>query len=218
MKFSELLEMTAGRPAFEVSSLMVEPSKMPAFRVQLSRWAREGKISQVRRGLYCLNAPWRKCPPAGWSDLCDIAQPGSWVSEAAALYHYGIIPDVVFHPVSLGPVTATRRVERSDGNATRLSFRRVKAELNFGCRYEYGGTRKWGWKWFVMAGPEKAVLDWAYTNPHALHPGWLEELRLDYESLDASRVERHAARFGSPRVEKFARRLAERIREEAGGQ
>ena len=208
--------MTAGRPAFEVSSLMVEPKKMPAFRVQLSRWAREGKISQVRRGLYCLNAPWRKCPPADWPEICGMAETGSWVSEAAALYLYGIIPDAVFHSTSLGPSTAMRRIERSDGNATRMSFRRVKPELNFGCRYEYGGTREWGWTRFVMADPEKAVLDWAYTNPHALHPGWLEELRLDYESLDASRVEQYAMRFDSPRVEKFARRLAERIREEVG--
>ena len=213
MKFSALVELTADESCFSVHDLMVEPSKLQALRVQLNRWAKAGKITQLRKGIYALNSPWRKTHRPDWGDLCDRMEPGTWVTGATALSHYGVIPDQSWHSISCGSRSATRdEFYRMEGKTGLLAYHKVKPLLSFGCRYEaFGRYRP---SYVVMADPEKALLDWAYIFSDCLHPGWIKELRLHYPMLDKARLNRHARRFDSPRIVRFAEIISRLIDEE----
>ncbi len=210
MKFDRLLELTQSDPVFEPSDFLLDPADLPAFRVQLSRWVKAGKIIQVRRGLYYLNEPWRKGPVPGWSRLCGRYAPSSWVTEATALSYYGVIPDVAFNSISHAPAYYPDVLIPKEGLL--MQFSKVPRRFAFGCKavamYDEAAPP------VLLAEPEKALLDWAQIHPHGLNPHWLQELRLDYELLDEDRLLAYADGFRTAKAEQFALRVAKRIREE----
>ena len=209
MKFDQLLEFTRHDPVFEPPDFLLDPDALPAFRVQLSRWVKVGKIVQVRRGLYYLNDPWRQGPRPGWTRLCGRYAPGSWVTEATALSYYGIIPDVAHNSISHAPADYPDVLIPEE--RLLMQFSRVPRKFAFGCKVVamYDETVP-----VLMAEPEKALLDWAQIHPDGLNPHWLQELRLDYELLDKDRLLELASRFRTAKAEQFASRVAKKIREE----
>lgn len=207
MKFDQLLELTRDDPVFEPSDFLLDPDALPAFRVQLSRWVKAGKIIQVSRGLYYLNEPWRKEPRPDWTTLCSRYAPGSWVTEATALSYHGVIPDVAWNSISHAPYECPDVLLPQE--RLLMQFSRVPRRFAFGSKeVVFDGTSH-----VLMAAPEKALLDWAQIHPDGLNPYWLQELRLDYELLDEDRLLDFAARFQTEKAEQFASRVAEKIRE-----
>ncbi len=67
MKWETLLETVAGKAIFSTAQLL--PSNEPARQVylQLWHWVKDGRLVQLRRGLYTLN-------PSKWEGLIDLAQ------------------------------------------------------------------------------------------------------------------------------------------------
>jgi hypothetical protein len=63
MKFSDLLRIVGDEPLFETGLLLAGDEDPRNVRRQLSRWVENGRLIQLRRGLYTLAAPFRKAKP-----------------------------------------------------------------------------------------------------------------------------------------------------------
>ena len=120
--------------------------------VQLSRWANMGYINQVKRGLYVFGDQKDSLDPLGISFL--LYEP-SYVSLESALSFYGFIPELV--PVTTAVSTkTTRKFENQYG---RFSYRHIRSALFFGYTPRETSAGK-----YLLAEPEKAVLDYIYFN------------------------------------------------------
>ena len=200
MKFEEAVEIVSEEPLFETGLLLAGDIDPADLRRQLSRWTRSGRIHQLRRGLYVLAPPWRKQWPHPFFVANRLA-PGSYVSGLSALAHAGAIPEYVPETTS---VTSGRPQLRSTPLG-RFSFRHMKDSLMFGYRHVALGH---GQSAFV-AEPEKAILDMVHLHPGGDRRPYLEELRLDFDTLQLDRLEALAAIAATPKLARAASVLRE---------
>jgi hypothetical protein len=205
MKWPQLLEIVGEEPIFS-SSLLLSGSVSPAaVRRQLSRWTKDGRIVQIRRGLYAIGGPYRKVQAHPFLVANRLLRP-SYVSLQSALAHHGMIPEAV-------PVVTSVTTRRPGLLTTPLGdhlFRHEKAELFFGFEAIDLGR---GQSAFVAV-PEKALLDLVHLTAEADRGGYLEELRLqNLEKLDPERL--LAAARGSPKLRRAARRILDLRESEA---
>ena len=204
MKFEELVAAVADEPVFETGLLLAGPGDPGNVRRQLSRWVRDGKVEQMRRGLYALAPPWQRCVPHPFL-LANRLAPGSYVSGLAALAFAHAIPEYVPEVTSVTPGRPHTRPLSSG----RFSFRHLKADRLFGYRLlDLGDNQR-----AFVATPERALLDSVYLQPGGDDDKYLRELRLDFSALDLDALDRTAARYAAPKVT----RAAGRIRELAAG-
>ena len=205
MNFRQLVETVGSLPVFETGLLVAGPVRVEGVRGQLSRWVRDGRVLQLRRGLYALAPPWRKCRPHPFLVANELAR-GSYVSCAAALAHAHAIPEYVAETTS---VTTGRPQVRTNALG-RYSFRHVKGDLFFGYQLlDLDNDQQ-----AFVATPEKALLDLVHLHPGADDHAYLEELRLDYDALDMQTLAAFAERAGLPKLRRAAERIA-RLAEQA---
>lgn len=199
MTFRQLVETVGSLPVFETGLLVAGPIGIESVRNQLSRWTRDGRVLQLRRGLYALAPPWQKCRPHPFLVANELAR-GSYVSGAAALAHAHAIPEYVPETTS---VTTGRPHARTNALG-RYSFRHVKGDLFFGYRLlDLGNDQQ-----AFVAAPEKALLDIVHLHPGGDDRAYLEELRLDYDALRMETLAEFAERAGSPKLCRAAERIA----------
>ena len=199
MTFRQLVETVGSLPVFETGLLIAGPTGIESVRNQLSRWTRDGRVLQLRRGLYALAPPWQKSPPHPFLVANELAR-GSYVSGAAALAHAHAIPEYVAETTS---VTTGRPHVRANALG-RYSFRHVKGDLFFGYRLlDLGNDQQ-----AFVAAPEKALLDIVHLHPGGDDRAYLEELRLDYDALRMETLAEFAERTGSPKLRRAAERIA----------
>ena len=198
MKFQEAVDIASDEPLFETGLFLAGDVDPADLRRQLSRWTRSGRIQQLRRGLYVLARPWRKHRPHPFLVANRLA-PGSYVSGLSALAFAGAIPEYVAETTS---VTAGRPGVRTTVLG-RFSFRHLKGSLMFGYRLTALGQ---GQSAFV-AEPEKAILDMVHLHPGGDRRPYLEELRLDFDTLRLDRLETFAAVAATPKLIRAARVL-----------
>lgn len=84
MEFERLMEIVGDQPVFESSLLL--PGDVDRANVQrgLSRWTKEGRLYQLRRGLYALAPPYQKVKAHPFLVANRMVQP-SYVSLQSAL-------------------------------------------------------------------------------------------------------------------------------------
>jgi predicted transcriptional regulator of viral defense system len=201
MKFSQLLEIVGEEPLFETGLLLTGDVDPNDVRRQLSRWAKAGKIYQLRRGLYTLAPPYNKIDPHPFLIANQMAR-GSYVSCQSALAYYGLIPEYV--PVTIS-VTGDRPARRKTPSSV-FEFHHVKPDLLFGyLRTEVGPGQE-----AFIARPEKALIDLVYLQPGGDLPAYLKELRLqNLEQIDLAELERQAGITGRPKLRRAAAVIAD---------
>ncbi len=191
MNFRELVEIVGSVPVFETGLLVAGAVDPDGIRSQLSRWTRDGRIFQLRRGLYALAPPWRQCIPHPFLVANRLAR-GSYVSGAAALAYAHAIPEYVAEVTS---VTTGRPQSRTNAYG-RFSFRHLKGDLFFGYRLQdLGGDQQ-----AFVATPEKALLDVIHLHPGGENRAYVEALRLDYGVFCLDTLAQLAARSRSPKL------------------
>ena len=195
MKFQDVVQIVSDEPLFETGLLLAGGVDPADVRRQLSRWTRNGRIHQLRRGLYVLAPPWRKRHPHPFLVANRLA-PGSYVSGLSALAFAGAIPEYVAETTSVTPGRPGLRITPFG----RFSFRHLKAGMMFGYRQTELGQ---GQVAFV-AEPEKAVFDMVHLHPGGDHRSYIEELRLDLDALRPDRLETLAATAGTPKLARAA--------------
>jgi hypothetical protein len=204
MRFEHLVEVVGDEPVFESGLLLAGDVDPADVRRQLSRWARAGRLYQLRRGLYALAPPFQKVKPHPFLVANRLVR-GSYVSCQSALAHYGLIPEGV--PVTTSVTTA--RPGRWDTPLGSYQFRHLKSELLRGYRLVEVSP---GQRAF-LARPEKALLDLVYLQAGGDSPAYLGELRLqNLERMDLDELERQADLAGSPKLRRAAEFVADLAR------
>jgi predicted transcriptional regulator of viral defense system len=192
MEFDSLLKIVGDEPIFESSILLAGNVDPRLIRIQLSRWARAGKILQLRRGLYSIAPPYQKRQPHPFL-VANHLQKASYVSLQSALSFYGLIPEVVNITTSV----STGRPERLETPLGTYEFRHVKTELLFGYRMTELGEQS-----AFIATPEKALLDLIYLQSGGNSMAYLKELRLqNTENLDQDLLRTQSEKINTPKLQ-----------------
>ena len=186
--------MVGAMPHFDLP-LLVQAFDDPreSIRVQLSRWAQQGKVIGLRRGFYTLAEPYRRVPvsPAA---LANALYRPAYLSGLWALGFYDLIPERVHWLTSV----TTRPPQRFENPFGLFDYRNIKQASFFGYRTVRDGTVD-----ILVADPEKALLDHWHLNEGEWTDGRLEEMRYqNVERVGAERLRAYAARYRSPRLER----------------
>ena len=199
MKWGELLLMVAGETVFSTSMLLAGEASPTGIRRQLDRWVKAGKLNMLRRGVYCVEAPYARGAMHPFI-VANRLRKSSYVSLQSALAYYGMIPEHT--PVTTSVTTS--RPEQLDTSAGRFAFRHLKTTLFFGyVEHEVAPGQK-----AVIATPEKALLDLLYLTPGSDAVSYLEELRVErLPAFDSGRLADLAVRMKSAKVLRAVKRI-----------
>ncbi len=141
---------------------------------------KKGWSSAVSTKLYInhLNQQFSPC------DLVNVLRPKSYISLESALLDKGITNQ---SPSALTCVTPSYP-QSYRGKSANIIYRKISPELYWG--YEEKSTR---YNKYLIAEPEKALLDWIYLSRQEGLPTPLDELRLDFLSIP--KLRKYADRF-----------------------
>ncbi len=200
MQWRDFLCTVGEEPVFTSALLLAGDVSPATIHLQLSRWAKAGKVIPLRRGVYVLAEPYRKVSAHPFL-LANRLKRGSYVSLQSALAHYGTIPEYV--PV-VTSVTTGRPETVTSGVGT-FSFRHIRKSLFTGYRRIEVAPRQFA----MIATPEKGLLDLVYLTPEADRREYLGELRLQHlDQLDMDALSRLAYESGTPKLVRAAKRIA----------
>ncbi len=199
MKWRDFLRIVGEEPVFTSALLLAGDVSPVTIHLQLSRWAKAGKVIPLRRGVYVLAEPYRKVSVHPFL-LANRIKRGSYVSLQSALAYYGIIPEYV--PV-ITSVTTGRPENVTSGVGT-FAFRHVRKSLFTGYRRIEVAPKQFA----MIATPEKGLLDLLYLTPQADRGEYLSELRLQHlDQLDMETLSRLADESGAPKLVRAAKRI-----------
>ena len=164
----------------------------------LTRWVKEGKLVKLRKGWYAF--PERARDNADRMFIANNIYAPSYVSLFFALSYYEMIPESVSSITSI----TTLKTSEFTSEAGTFSYKSVKPSMFFGYDVKTASRQMP----YMMASPEKALLDLIYLYPEYSSVSDAEELRLDEdfmkEEFNWSRIHEYLAVIGS-------RALASRI-------
>ena len=155
MNFNTFKKKVVPFSAFSTSLLSALTDRPDILRVQLSGWKQKGFVVQLRRGLYTLGPGERELEPPLFFLANQIFIP-SYVSMESALVYYGLIPEFVAATTSI-TTRATRRFRNDFGLFT-------YQHLSVKCYAGFQSVRESESFSFLLAMPEKAVVDFIYLN------------------------------------------------------
>ena len=205
MKFDDLLNLVADDPVFSSSLLLAGEVDPGNIRLQLARWVKSGRIYQLRKGLYSIAPPYRKVNPHSFL-VANQLQKASYVSLQSALSYYGLIPETVNAITSV----STGRPEQVQNPLGTFIFRHIKTALLFGYQNIEIDMQN-----FLIATPEKALLDLIYLQPGAESSSYLSELRLqNLERLHGEELDLLAEKFNNHKIKQAVQELKKFIMED----
>jgi predicted transcriptional regulator of viral defense system len=139
----------------------------------ISYWLKKGLIIKLRNGLYTF--PEYKSKSAFAFYFANKIYRPSYISLHSALSFYGIIPESVVQITSI-----TSKKTASFSNAIgEFSYKSVRPELMFG----YDVKPMTEGQSFLLAKPEKALVDLLYLYPFYNTRSEIGELRLDMDFI-----------------------------------
>jgi hypothetical protein len=196
MKYNDLVSAIKS-PIFSLNELALSGHSI--FASQLSLWVKKGHLIRLKKGLYAFSRDKEKLRGEGIAFL--LCQP-SYLSLETALAWYGFIPEIVYAYTSI-----TARITRTFENACgRFIYRHVKSELFWGyvpMKTDHGP--------YLLAEPEKALLDYFYLNLARINNEEdFENLRLNEEemekTLDKEKLLRYLDAFGVKKMARWVKR------------
>lgn len=210
MKYEDLLQILGDEVLFETGLLLAGDVDPNDVHRQLSRWVAQGRIHQLRRGLYVLAPPYQIENPHPFRVANRMVR-GSYVSSQSALAFYNLIPEYTPSVVSV----TTGRPHKWDTPLGLFIFRHIKPRYIDGYRLTDLGRGQYAF----LATPEKAILDLIYLTPKGDSAAFLSELRLqNLEKLEEDTLEKTSKIFERPKVTRATEALKRLIQSEGGGQ
>ncbi len=194
MKYHDL-EKAVQAPVFTRQDLRLQG--LNVYDYQLTLWVKKGYLIRLKKGVYAFAKDAEQLKGGEIAHI--IYQPG-YISMESALAGYGFIPEMVYAVVSV-----TAKINRTfDNYFGRFIYRHIKSTLFWG--YAPVETRH---GLYLMAEPEKALLDYLYLNLAVINSQEdLESIRLNRDQLKA-RLDEHKFRkyldaFNIKKLEKWA--------------
>ena len=210
MRWDALLKEFSDRPLFHSSMLRIFNDAPVHIEVQLSRWSRAGKLCRIRRGWYLIEKPYRARDVSEAVIANTVVEP-SYLSLEWALGFYGLIPEAIFNPTSITTARGIGFTAKDRG----YFYHHVQPAFFAGYeKVERGGDV------FIIAGPEKALLDKMYIAMRIgkFSTDWLKGLRLqNLNILDEDKLRGLAALVSKPGFAAAVDAAAAYIRENREG-
>jgi predicted transcriptional regulator of viral defense system len=152
----------------------------PVIRNSLRRYEQKGLVERFSSKLYINHLNQQFSP----QDLVNIIRPKSYISLESALVEAGITNQ---SPSALTCVASAHSLAYRSKSAN-IIYRKISPELYWG--YEEKSTR---YNKYLIAEPEKALLDWIYLNRQEGLPTPLDEFQLGFLSIP--KLRKYAHRF-----------------------
>lgn len=146
-----------------------------SLKVALSRLAKKGVLTRIKRGIYQLESSSINIPK-----IANQLYYPSYLSFESALSRYGILSQVPYTQT----FATTKKTKRMSLWGTDVEFRQLKKDLFFGYVMDNG---------IYVAEPEKALLDQLYMDGRG--KGELNIKELDLKEINKKLFEKYAKRF-----------------------
>lgn len=195
MRWHEFLKRFSDRPLFHSSMLGIFEDDRAKIQIQLTRWSKTGKITQIRRGWYLIEKPYRQ-KDIPLSVIANQVVHPSYLSLEWALQYYQMIPESV---PNLTSVTTARGTEFIFKDRL-FTYYFIQPSLFTGYIQEEYETKP-----IYIAHAEKALFDkiYLYTQRETFSLDWLRELRLqNVEEFDLSRFHSYLTNTKKPGLNK----------------
>lgn len=156
---------------------------------RLNEWQKKGYITKLIKGQYIFNSI--ETDAAALFQIANSLVRPSYVSLESALSYYQLIPEQSFTITSI-TTRKTNEYHTLKGNYT---YQSVKKSLFFGYKTIPSNRRP-----YLMADPEKALIDLLYLRPHLNNVPAIEALRLnsyELERLDYKKLRNYLKLFES---------------------
>ena len=153
---------------------------------QLTNWQKKDYLTKIRGGVYVFNDA---KDTLSAQELSTILVEPSYISLESALFNHNLIPEVIFATTAV-TIKNNREYDTYLGH---FSYQHLKSELYFGYSQQPGQFRP-----YLIAEPEKALLDFLYLHPDYQTKVDIESLRLNLEifyALDQSKLDLYAKVF-----------------------
>ena len=141
-------------------------------RRRLNDWQDKGYIKKVIKGFYIFSD--LVLDENALYTISNRLYKPSYVSLESALSYYHLIPESVYGITSV----STRRTYIHMTSLAEFSYRTVRPVLYFGYIIQAHNNRT-----FKIAKPEKAILDFFYSNPHLKNKDDFKSLRVNPEQF-----------------------------------
>ncbi|HLP62303.1 MAG TPA: hypothetical protein VK186_25910 [Candidatus Deferrimicrobium sp.] len=192
MKWEQFYSDLKDRPVIESQYLHLLYKNKSEVELQLSRWLKQKKILQLKRGYYLLDEKYRKAKIFE-PYIAAILKSPSYISLEKALEMYHLIPDVVYTFTS---VTTKRRPAEFITPVGRFKYFCIKKEYFWGYRVIRQSDSKG-----YIAEPEKAIIDLFYLAQKKIDENFIHSLRLqNTEQLNHENLIAYARKMGVPFV------------------
>ena len=193
MQFLDLQNQFQDFPVFSVSDIR---KAEPGFDVRrLVEWQKKGYVKKIIRNFYVFSDQ-SMSEPALFV-IANSIYSSSYISFEMALAHYQLIPESVYGITSAtSKKTTTLKTPLGD-----FIYRSLKPELFFGyIPIPFQNQR------YLIAEPEKAVLDFFYLNPTLLNNDDFAGLRINQSeflaTINREKLQKYLAIFDSPALKK----------------
>ena len=196
MKYEELT-LLIKTPVFSKNDILLAGGKI--YDYQLTRWVKKGYLLKLKNSIYAFNKDYEKIK--GEEVATALYQP-SYLSLESALSSYGFIPEMVYAYVSV-----TAKINRTfDNKFGHFIYRHVKSEVFWGYREVRTGAGR-----YLIAEPEKALLDYLYLNLSKINSeSDFENLRFNEdrigETLNREKFLRYLLAFKIKKLKRWAER------------
>jgi predicted transcriptional regulator of viral defense system len=190
MKWDDFLDHTRDRMVIESDFLhLLYPNKNQV-RLQLSRWHKQGKLLQLKRGYYLLPEKHRS-QKIFEPYIAAILKSPSYISLEKALEMHHLIPEAVYTFTS---VTTKDRPEEFVNAVGRFRYVSIKPDYFWGYRPISQGPYTG-----YLAEPEKALIDLFYFQRQRVGEEFIAALRLqNTDTLSPQKLKNHAQKMKLP--------------------
>jgi predicted transcriptional regulator of viral defense system len=198
MNWTTILTEEARRNCILRSDELVHTRKLSetAVRNALRRYQARGLVERVSTKIYINHINQQFSP----RDLVNVLRPESYISLESAMIDKGITSQSPSVLTCVTPGYPQSFRTKSVG----IVFRKISPDLYWG--YEEKVTR---YNKYLIAEPEKALLDWVYLNRQEGLPTPVDELQLQF--LTPAKLRQYAERFPRTVQEVIKDLLLERV-------
>lgn len=209
MKYQDFKNQIRNFPIFSASlAARISPNEQ-VLRNQLSGWKRRRLVLELKRGLYILNENDRTITPSRVF-LANQLYPPSYVSTEYALMYYDLIPERV---ADLTSVT-TRKTANFENSFGRFIYQHIGTG-SFEGFIERKDENNHS---FMIATPEKAIVDFIYLNLARFERNKPDVFELSFRlqnlaHLDSSKIVDFAELFRSRKLSDIITMLVDSITE-----
>jgi len=194
MQFVRLKELLKDFTVFSLADIRMLDSAF--HRRRLNEWQAKGYLIKICKGYYIFSD--LTLAEGVLFEIANRIYAPSYVSFEMALAHYGLIPETVYGITS----ASSRKTYAFKTKIAVFSYRTVNTGLFFG----YDLARYNDRKFFKIASPEKALLDYFYLNPSLKTDDDYASLRIDKETfsriIDRNKLSDYLSRFNQKTLTK----------------